>query len=114
MRRFAAVSLLALVPTTSCVVVGPSCPTGAAAVVVTPSTVVVAVGSSVTPSATWCHRGNHEQVYPRWSVSRSEESAVIDVDPASGRITGKRAGQATVVVSYGPASGDSRVPVTVR
>ena len=101
-------------PLASCVVVGPSCPRGGAAIVVSPSTVVVAVGGTVTPNATWCERGHHERVYPHWSVSRSEDAAVIELDPATGRITGKRAGEATVVVRYDPASADVKVPVTVQ
>ena len=114
-RIVAAVLLLGGVA--GCVIVGdPSCGGGGAAIVVTPGVVVVAVGQSVTPNAsdTWCDNGHQAHGSPNWSLAQPGDSAIVRLDATTGRITGIRAGQATVV-ARSPASGaTSTVAVTVR
>jgi len=114
MRRLNAASATLFLSTTSCVIVDPSsCGVGGGAtILISPSVVVVAVGQSVTPRASWCRNGRYDRVSPRWSLGQAADDDVIALDLESGRITGKRAGQATVIATYDGAEG-SRVRVTV-
>ena len=116
MRRSLVASLalsLVLASTTGCVIVDPSCSGAGASILVTPSVVVVAVGQSQTPRAQWCRGGRYDDLSPNWSLASSADANVISLDPVTGRITGKRAGTATVIATYAGASGSS-VQVTVR
>lgn len=114
-RIVAAVLLLGSVA--GCVIVGdPSCGGGGAAIVVTPGVVVVAVGQSVTPNAsdTWCDNGHQAHGSPNWSLAQPGDSAIVRLDATTGRITGIRAGQATVVARSPATGATSTVAVTVR
>ena len=117
MRRFASASILlsALVASTtsSCVIVDPSCASGGASILVSPSTVVIAVGGSATPKTSWCHGGHYGPNNPQWSLSRPADASIVDLDPSTGRITGRRAGEATVIATANDADG-GRISVTVR
>jgi len=116
MRRSLVASLascLLLAASTGCVVVDPSCSGGGASIVITPPVVVVSVGQSHTPKAQWCRGGRYDDLSPNWSLASSADANVVGLDPVSGRITGKRAGTATVIATYTGVSGTS-VQVTVR
>ena len=115
MRRSLVASLtLALVSASGCIIVDPSCGGGGGTtILVSPSTVIVAVGQSTTPRAQWCRRGHYDDLSPDWSLGSSADANIISLDPATGRITGRRAGEATVVATYAGAVGAS-VQVTVR
>lgn len=116
MRRplVASVTLsLALASATGCVIVDPSCGGGGASILITPSVVVVAVGETQTPRARWCRNGHYDDLSPNWRLADAADGTVISLDPATGRITGKRAGTATVIATYAGAVGTS-VQVTVR
>ena len=117
MRRFSSASILlsavVVSTTSSCLIVDPSCASGSTSILVSPSTVVIAVGGSATPKASWCHGGNYGPNNPQWSLSRPADANIIDLDPSTGRITGLRAGQATVIAKAADAEGAS-VTVTVR
>jgi hypothetical protein len=116
MRRIIAVVLL-LVGTTSCVIVGdPTCSGGGASVVVAPGVVVVAVGQSFTPtgSDTWCDGGHESHGSPHWSLSAAADSSVVTVDRTTGRITGMRAGVATVTARSDHSGATSSILVTVH
>jgi hypothetical protein len=117
MRRFlassAALSMI-VVSAGGCVIVDPSsCGGGGASILISPTVVYVAVGESRTPKASWCRDGRYDDLSPEWSLGSSADANVISLDPATGHVTGKRAGQATVVATYSGASGSS-VQVTVR
>ena len=116
MRRFpsalAALSTIALA-SAGCVIVDPGCGPGGATILITPSVVYVGVGQSTTPKASWCRDGRYDNMNPQWSLGQAADANVIGLDPATGRITGKRAGSATVVATYAGVSGSS-VSVTVR
>jgi hypothetical protein len=115
MRPFLVASVTLLSSTTTCVIVDPSCGGGGGAtILISPSVVVIAVGQSTTPKARWCHGGRYDDVSPRWSLGQTADANVISLDPVTGRITGKRAGQATVIATYAGADGGSSVQVTVR
>ncbi|HTK55031.1 MAG TPA: hypothetical protein VL308_24220 [Gemmatimonadaceae bacterium] len=96
-----------------CVAGDLSCSNGGLLIVVSPSTVVVAVGESVTPSASLCHDGRYDVASPKWSLGSSADSSVIALDAATGRITGRLAGTASVIATSRGAEG-ARVSVTVR
>ena len=96
-----------------CVAGDLSCSNGGLLIVVSPSTVVVAVGESVTPSASLCHDGRFDVASPKWSLGSSTDSSVITLDAATGRITGRLAGTASVIVTSRGAEG-ARISVTVR
>ena len=114
MRRLFAVSTVVLLSSASCVIVDPSCGGGGGAtILISPTVVVVAVGESATPRASWCRSGRYDRVSPRWSLGQVADGNVIALDSATGRITGRRAGQATVIATYDGAEG-SRVPVEVK
>jgi nitrous oxide reductase len=114
MRRSLAASALLLASAAGCVIVDPSCGGGGGAtILISPSVVVVAVGQSTRPKASWCRRGRYDDVSPTWSLGQAADANVIGLDPETGMITGKRAGQATVIATYAGAEG-SRVQVTVR
>ncbi len=116
MRRSLAASiagLTAIAFSSGCVIVDPSCSGGGAAIFVSPSTVVVAVGGSATPRASWCRSGRYDRMSPHWSLGSAADANIISVDSETGRITGKRAGNATVVATYEGMEG-SRVTVTVE
>jgi uncharacterized protein YjdB len=116
MRRslVASVTLsLTLVVATGCVIVDPSCGGGGATILVTPSTVVVAVGQTTTPKARWCRDGHYDDLSPHWSLADEASADIISIDPVTGRITGKRAGTATVIATYAGAGGTA-VRVTVQ
>ena len=116
MRRFPsallALSAIAAV-STNCVIVDPGCGSGGASILITPSVVYVGVGQSTTPRASWCRNGRYDNMNPQWSLGSSADGAVIALDPATGQITGKRTGSATVVATYAGVGGSS-VTVTVR
>ena len=116
MQRVLAAALL-LCAVSGCVIVGdPTCSGGGAAVVVTPGVVIVAVGESFTPSAndSWCDGGHQSHGSPNWSLSQPGDSLFVKLDATTGRITGRRAGVATVVASSGHSSASSSIAVTVR
>jgi len=96
-----------------CVAGDLSCSNGGLLIVVSPSTVVVAVGESVTPSASLCHDGRFDVASPKWSLGSSTDSSVITLDAATGRITGRLAGTASVIAISRGAEG-ARISVTVR
>ena len=96
-----------------CVAGDLSCSNGGLLIVVSPSTVVVAVGESVTPSASLCHDGRYDVASPKWSLGSSTDSSVISLDAATGRITGRVPGTASVIATSRGAEG-ARVSVTVR
>ena len=102
-----------LASTAGCVIVDPSCGGGGASILVTPSVVVVAVGQSTTPRASWCRNGRYDNMSPEWSLSSAADANVISLDPVSGRITGRRAGTATVIARSDGVDG-TRVSVTVQ
>ena len=119
MRRLvvasAAASVIAASSTRCVVAIGdPSCGgSGGLTIVISPRVVYVAVGESLTPKATWCRDGRYDTVSPQWSLSSTADANIISLDASSGRVTGKRAGQATVVATYSGAEGSS-MQVTVR
>ena len=96
-----------------CVAGDLSCSNGGLLVVVSPSVVVVAVGESLTPSASLCHDGRFDVASPKWSLGSSTDSSVITLDAATGRITGRLAGTASVIATSRGAEG-ARIAVTVR
>ena len=96
-----------------CVVGDVGCGDGGLLVVVSPSVVFVAVGGSVTPTASLCHGGRFDVVTPTWSFGSKADSSVIVLDAATGRITGRRPGTASVIATSNGAEG-ARVSVTVR
>ena len=106
-------SCLVLAVSSGCVVVDPSCSGGGASIVITPPIVVVSVGQSQTPKAQWCRGGRYDDLAPNWSLASTADANVVSLDPVTGRITGKRAGTATVIATYAGVSGTS-VQVTVR
>jgi hypothetical protein len=115
LRILAAVLLLASVG--GCVIVGdPSCTGGGASIVVTPEVVVIAVGGSVTPDAsdTWCDNGHQEHGSPQWSLVQPSDSMIVRLDATTGRITGLRAGQATVMARSAASGATTTIAVTVR
>jgi hypothetical protein len=115
MQRIIIAALL-LVAASGCVIVGdPACGGGGATLVVTPGVVVVAVGQSVTPngSDSWCDSGHQSHGSPSWMLSRPGDSAFVTLDATTGRITGRRAGAATVVARSAHSGATSAVPVTV-
>src|ERR1044071_5945114 len=116
MRRFpsAFVALSAVVAsTTSCVIVDPSCSSGGASILISPTVVVVAVGQSATPRASWCRNGRYDNMTPRWSLGQAADANVINLDPSTGEITGRRVGQASVIATSDGIEGAS-LSVTVR
>lgn len=115
MQRIRA-AVLMLASVSGCVIVGdPACSSGGASIVVTPGIVVVAVGQSVTPSASdsWCANGHEAHGSPSWSLVEAGDSAVVRLDTSTGRITGLRAGQATVV-ARSSSGATATVSVTVQ
>ena len=117
MRRFLAASAafsMIVVSAGGCVIVDPSsCGGDGASILISPTVVYVSVGESRTPKASWCRDGRYDDLSPRWSLGSSADANVISLDPVTGRVTGKRAGQATVVATYAGAEGPS-FQVTVR
>jgi len=97
----------------SCVIVDPGCGAGGAAILVSPTVVFVAVGQSATPKASWCRNGHYDPMSPQWSLASSADGDVVSLDASTGRITGRRAGTATVIASSDGVDGAS-VSVTVR
>jgi len=115
MQRLLAAALLLFVAS-GCVIVGdPTC-SGSASVVVAPGIVIVSVGESFTPNGTesWCDGGHQAHGSPSWSLSQSSDADVIALDASTGRITGRRAGIATVVARSEHTGATSRISVTVR
>ena len=96
-----------------CVVGDVGCGDGGLLVVVNPSVVFVAVGGSVTPTASLCHGGRLDDISPKWSFASTADSSVIGLNAATGRITGRRPGTASVIATSEGAEG-ARVVVTVR
>jgi hypothetical protein len=112
------VILAALLPlaASGCIIVGdPTCSGGGASVVVTPGVVVVAVGESFTPNGSdrWCDGGHQSRGSPRWTLSQAGDSAFVALDPSTGRVTGLRAGVATVVAKSTHSAATSSIVVTV-
>jgi uncharacterized protein YjdB len=97
----------------SCVIVDPGCGPGGASILISPTVVFVAVGQSTTPKASWCRNGHYDPFTPQWSLSSTADANIVSLDPATGRITGRRAGTATVVATSDGVEGAS-VSVTVR
>jgi hypothetical protein len=99
----------------TCVVNDPS-PCGSSGglfILVSPSVVVVSVGETLTPRASWCHDGRYDNVPAQWSLDQAADANIITLDAATGRITGRRAGQAKVIATYEGADG-AALRVTVR
>ena len=116
MRRSLAASIAAVTAiafSSGCVIVDPSCSSGGAAIYVSPSTVVVAVGASATPRASWCRNGHYDRMSPQWTLGSTADANIISLDAETGRITGRRAGTATVYARYEGMNG-SVVRVTVE
>ena len=116
MRRalFASVvSFAAAASSASCVIVDPGCGAGGASILISPTVVFVAVGQSATPKASWCRNGRYDPVTPQWSLASDADANVVSLDPSTGRITGRRAGTATVVATSDGLQGAS-LSVTVR
>jgi uncharacterized membrane protein len=117
MRRVLAACVLALAGSASCVIVDPGCSTSAgASIYVSPAVVIVAVGASVTPVATErrCDGRREDRVYPRWTLLRAADSSIVTLDASTGRITGRRPGDALVSARPADYSGEATVSVTVR
>jgi uncharacterized protein YjdB len=108
-----AVSLAAAALSAGCVIVDPGCGAGGASILVSPTVVFVSVGQSATPKATWCRNGHYDPFTPQWSLSSTADASIVSLDPATGRITGRRAGTATVIATSDGVDGAS-VSVTVR
>jgi len=106
-------SLAIVASSASCVIVDPGCGVGGASILVSPTVVVVAVGQSATPSASWCRNGHYDPVSPQWSLGSSADANVVSLDAATGRITGRRVGTATVIATSQGVGGAS-VSVTVE
>ncbi|HEX5073059.1 MAG TPA: Ig-like domain-containing protein [Gemmatimonadaceae bacterium] len=106
-------SLGLVVSSASCVIVDPGCGAGGASILISPTVVFVAVGQSATPRASWCRNGRYDPMSPHWSLGSADDATVIDLDPETGRITGRRAGRATVIATSEGAGGAS-VSVTVE
>jgi hypothetical protein len=116
MQRVLAAALLVLA-VSGCVIVGdPTCSDGGASVVVAPGVVVVSVGQSYTPngSDSWCDGGHQAHGSPSWSLSQPSDGDVIALDSSTGRITGRRAGVATVIARSDHTGATSTIVVTVR
>ena len=116
MQRVLAAALL-FFAASGCIIVGdPTCSDGGAAVVVTPGVVIVAVGESITPNGSdrWCDGGHQAYGSPSWSLSRPSDSAYVSLNAATGRITGLRAGVATIVARSDHSGATSTIQVTVR
>ena len=107
------VSLAAVASSAGCVIVDPGCGAGGASILVSPTVVFVAVGQSATPKASWCRNGHYDSFTPRWSLSSTADASIISLDAETGRITGRRAGTATVIATSDGVDGAS-VSVTVR
>ena len=108
------VASLALVASSaSCVIVDPGCGAGGASIIVSPTVVFVAVGQTTTPRASWCRNGHYDPMSPEWSLGSAADENVIGLDPTTGRITGRRAGRATVIATSEGVGGAS-VSVTVE
>jgi hypothetical protein len=116
MRRFPS-AFLALstiaASSASCVIVDPNCSGGGASILITPTVVFVAVGESATPRASWCRGGRWNDGNPNWSLGQAADANIISLDAATGRITGRRAGTATVIATSDGVLGSS-LSVTVR
>jgi len=106
-------SLTVVASSASCVIVDPGCGTGGAAILVSPTVVFVAVGQSATPKASWCRNGRYDPMTPDWSLGSAADANVVSLDPSTGRITGRRAGTATVIATSDGYEGAS-VSVTVK
>jgi hypothetical protein len=118
MRRFLAASaaVSALVASAAgCVIVDPSScgGGGGASILISPTVVYVSIGESRTPRASWCRDGRYDTVSPQWSLGSAADANIISLDASTGRVTGKRAGEATVIATYNGAQGSS-MQVTVR
>jgi hypothetical protein len=117
MRRppLAAVASFAIAASSAgCVIVDPSsCGVGGASILISPTVVFVAVGQSATPKASWCRNGHYDAMSPQWSLGSAADANIISLDPATGRITGRRAGRATVNATSEGVDGAS-VWVTVE
>jgi len=99
----------------TCVVNDPS-PCGSSGglfILVSPSVVVVSVGESLTPRASRCHDGRYDNVPAQWSLGQTADANIITLDATTGRITGRRTGQARVIATYEGADG-AALQVTVR
>ncbi len=96
-----------------CVAGDVSCANGGLLIVVSPSVVIVAVGESVTPTASLCHDGRFDVMSPSWSLGSPGDTSVIALDRVTGRITGRRPGQASAIATSQGAEG-ARVSITVR
>lgn len=110
------IAALLLAAASGCVIVGdPTCGAGGVTLVVTPGVVVVSVGQSVTPngSDSWCDSGHQSHGSPSWMLSQVADSAFIALDVTTGRITGRRAGAATVVARSPHTGATSTIRVTV-
>jgi len=117
MQRVLAAALLLLLSTAGCVIVGdPTCSGSSASVVVAPGVVVVTVGQSFTPSGSesWCEGGHQAHGSPNWALSQAGDSAFVMLDATTGRITGRRAGFATVIARSDHSGATSSILVTVR
>lgn len=107
---------LLLVSVGGCVVVGdPACRGGGASIVVTPGVVVVAVGESVTPNASdsWCDNGREAHGFTTWTLVQPSDSSVVRLDQSTGRITGLRVGEATVM-ARSTSGATATISVTVH
>jgi len=117
MRQVLVAPFIVLALSASCVIVEPTCGSGGgASIIVSPSVVIVSVGGSVTPTASErrCDGRHEERVYPHWSLVHAADSLFIALDATTGRITGRRPGQATVSAVSDQAAAESTVSVTVR
>ena len=116
MRRILVAScLLLLAGTASCVIVDPACNNqGGATIFVSPTVVLISVGEQVTPNASQgCYGSHHNPASPHWSLANAADSSVIHLHAQTGRITGRRTGQAIVVARSDDAEPAS-ITVTVR
>jgi hypothetical protein len=115
MRRLLVAScLLLLIGTGGCVIVDPGCGNqGGATIIVSPSIVLISVGEQVTPSASRGCYSHRDPAYPHWSLADLADTSVVRLDASSGRITGRRPGQA-VVVAHSDDAQSASITVTVR
>ena len=116
MRHLFLAALL-LVAVSGCVIVGdPTCGGSSASLVVAPGIVVVSVGQSFTPngSESWCDSGHQVHSSPSWSLSQPSDGNVIALDASTGRVTGLKAGVATVIATSAHSDASSAIVVTVK
>ncbi len=83
-------------------------------VVETPD-VSVGIGQSVRIGAfdTWCAGSRRDNAAASWSLAQPSDTSIVQLDPATGTITGRAPGRARVLVTSSRSSNAVTVTVTV-